>query len=905
MVDGVPIFNSTLYSGNDVAGTSAESRMVDLNPQDVQSVEIYKGPSAASLWGARAANGVIVITTKPGVFAPGKKINISLRSQVYADDLLRPFPLQTSFGQGFGGKFGFNSSLSWGDRIADRSGGPDSLARPDYPYSTIIKKNSKQTYDHATELFHTPVTWDNGVTVSGGDEWGTFYLDIDRLSQKGIILANQELGRTSVRANVSRRFSENVTARVNASYMNTNSARIQQGSNISGILLGAYRTPPDFNNQPYLVNYVSPSGAVFPNVQRTYRNGEGNPARVAGYDNPFFTIYQVPTSYNTNRLFGSGELSYDPFSWLNITGRAGVDYYTSRGSTTYPVGDASVPTGQLNRSVLSQYQVNADLMARATRDLTENITGSLLLGGHLDHQETDNTGVVATKFILPTAPATFTNALSYFPSEGKTIVRTAALYGELGLDLYQQLFLRLSGRSESASTYGPDVAQTYFFPSASLAWEFTRLPALKDNPTLSSILSYGKLRSSIGIAANQPPAYVTKTYFVNAAFGNGWGPETNALYYGGGAVRSAQLGNSTLKPERTREIEFGLDLRFLNDRISLNATQYFDYTWDAILSLDIAPSSGFSNKVANAAKIKNTGTELQLIGEWLRIGGFSWTTTINWYTNRNKVTDLAGVKSVFLNGFVDPSSRAILDQPVGVLYGSRWERDANGKLALDANGFPQLAAEAGVIGDPNPKWRSNIINTFRYQRLTLNVLVDIKKGGDVWNGTKGALYFFGAYGDQQWWTTLTAQQAATLKNYEGLTPQQMIAQGFKTYVKNPDGTYSFRGYIHDFGGGPVLVDETYFWDGPGSGFTGPAEQFIEDGSYVRLREISLSYTIPLRRFGIESIMLTAIARNLALWTKYTGIDPETNLTGPSNGQGLDYFNNPSVRTYAFSIQVNY
>jgi len=370
-------------------------------------------------------------------------------------------------------------------------------------------------------------------------------------------------------------------------------------------------------------------------------------------------------------------------------------------------------------------------------------------------------------------------------------------------------------------------------------------------------------------------------------------------------LRANQRGNPDLKPEITNETELGFDLRFFSDRLSLSATQYFNTTRDAVLGLSIAPSSGFASFVGNAARIENKGTELQLIAEWLRMEPFSWTTTVNWSHNKNEVTDLGGVESVFLNGFTDPSSRAVLNQPVGVLYGTRWARKQDGSLDLGANGFPITDANPGIIGDPNPLYRMGIINTLRYGRLSLSVLLDVKHGGDVWNGTKGVLYFFGTSGDQNWWTTVSTAQATTLKNYGGKTLEQLRASGSKAIVQNTDGSYTFRGYVHNFGGGDVIVDESFFRSGPGSGFTGPAEQFIEDGSFVRLREATLSYVLPIQALGMQSLTVSLTARNLKTWTDYTGNDPETNLTGPSNGQGLDYFNNPTVRSWIVSLQLDY
>jgi TonB-linked SusC/RagA family outer membrane protein len=926
VVDGEPVFSGTVgglnmnnssgsaIGGNDVGGVTAMSILNSLNPQDIASVEIYKGPSAAAIWGSQGANGVIVITTKSGTFTPGKKVNISLRSNTQVDNLLREFPLQTQFGQGANGAYMWNSPFSWGDQISARSGAAD-VRSYSYAYAPITAKNSKTVYDHAGELFSPAVSEDYGATITGGDQSGNFYLDLDRLGQNGIVKANSSYNQTSIRTSVTRTFAQGLTIDLNAAYVNSSSDRIQQGSNISGLLLGAYRTAPDFNNLPYLVNYVSPTGAVTPAVQRTYRNGSGNPASGMGYDNPFFTVYMNPTTIALDHLTGSSSISYDAADWLNFTYRAGVDYLTDRDNTELAPYDASQKLGQLIRNVNTAYMVNSDLMGRANHSFSDDFTSTLLVGFHLDNTQYDNTGIVGTDFIIPTAPPTLGNAASYAPGESKIITRNAALYGQLNLNFYKQLFFTLAGRDESSSTYGPDVPSLFFYPSASVAWEFTQLPMFKDN----SILTYGKLRAAYGEAAVQPPAYSTNTYVVaNPVIGNGFGPGIGLQYYGGGVVSSTTLGNSALGPEKTTESEFGLDLRLLDDRVAMSLTAYHDITTDAILGLNVAPSSGFSAINSNAAKLSNVGYEAQMTVDWLRFGNFSWQTVGNWSTNHNIVYDLSGVTNVFLSGFTDPASEAVLGQQVGVLYGTRWERNANGSITLGggSNGlFPVGdAATPGVIGDPNPKYVASVSNTFRLQRFTFSFTFDWKVGGQVWNGTKGALSYFGKAGDQNWWTTISATQATTLLNYDGYTVAQMAngedwglssMPASAAFRKNSDGTYSFRGYVHNFGGGNVIVDESYFYDGPGSGFTGPAEQFIEDGSYVRLQQVSLSYSIPLKTIGLESLQLSVIGRNLALWTKYTGVDPQANLTGPTNGQGLDYFNNPSVKTWIFSIAVNY
>ncbi|HUI31684.1 MAG TPA: SusC/RagA family TonB-linked outer membrane protein [Candidatus Acidoferrales bacterium] len=940
ILDGEPIIDASIY--NQVtfnanytnAGVSGYSTLDQINPEDIQSVEVYSGPSAAAIWGSRGANGVIVITTKSGVFNPSKKINISVRENTQMDELLREEPLQADFGQGDNGNYIWNNRYSWGDRISQRSGKPDSLAIPSVPTSQIIQKNSKTVYDHGTELFHKPISTEYGVTFSGGDQAGTFYLDVDRLGQTGIVLANSDFSRTSIKGSVSRTFSENVTLRLDATYVNSAIDRTQQGSNLAALMLGAYRCPPDFNNQPYIVNYVDPAtGIVTANSQRGFRDGNGSPYASGVYDNPLFSVYEDPTTFLDNRVIGNLQLSYDPMDWLDFTYRAGVDYLGDRNTSFLNYFDWTAPqspqapnfyAGQYSDNVFSQYQINTDLQGRAKHDFSSDFSGNLMLGIHLDHQQYNSITNIVQSLLIPTGPPSLGNASTPLPPyQGWTMQRDAAMYGQLDLSMYNELFVSLSGRDETSSTYGPESAGLYFYPSVSAAWQFTQLPLFEGN----DILSFGKLRLAYGEAGVPPPLYSSNTYFIgNQAVTNGWGSGLNPQYYGGGAsIYPDQglnlMGNAGIAPEKTTELEGGLDLRLFGDRATLSVSEYSDKTTGAIVPITVPQSTGFGYIYKNAVNLTNVGTEVQLNVEWLRIGEFSWSTLLNWSTNKNKVTSMpAGTQYVILNGFTDPFSAAVLNQPVGVIFGTHWMRTGDsantanglpvtsGKLILDANGFPQIGNTDAIIGDPNPKWRAGIGTTFRYERLTFSVLFDIKHGGQVWDGTEGALDFFGRFGDQNWWTKISAQQAQTLVNWNGQTVASIVAAGTygNSYVKNSDGTYNFRGYVKDFGGGPVIIDETWFRFGPGSSLTGgPSEQFVEDASYVRLRELSLSYLIPLHSLGFESLQISVVGRNLALWTKYKGQDPEVNLTGPTTGQGLDYFINPSIKTWILSLQVNY
>ncbi len=915
VVDGMPISNDQFETDiNDpnqrLQSVQQQVRSNDLNPDDIQSVTILKGAAAAALWGSRAANGVIVITTKKGSAVTGKKVSVSFKSSVYADDVNKSVPLQTIFGQGSGGMFSQGSSQSWGDKISERSGGADvvdlttngnyatgpngekfgKIASGTDPISDPHGgKNSKDIFDHRYDVFHTGLRYDNSLSISGGTQNATYYVNVSNLTQNGIIKKNSSYDRTTLRANTEHTLSRTFRISVNANYIKMVSDRIQQGSNLSGIFLGGLRTPADFNNTVYLVNYVSGDGTIIPDRQRSYRNPYGQNSS-PGYDNPNFTINRNTNGTVVNRVIGNTSLVYDPFTWLNVTYRIGVDSYSDQRHEYFAQYSGQYNNGSLRQQNFNEFQLNSDLILRATRDLNDNFNGSIMLGANINDRELTNVGAFVTNFILPNAPPNLSNspASNRTPFNYKQIVRTAALYSEIKLSAYDMLFLSLTGRGETASTFGPEANSTFYYPSASLAWQFSKLDALKDN----KILSFGKLRASFGQVGRQPGPYLTTTIYSNNAaifFTDGWGSALDPANYNGGYIESNVLGNRKLKPERKTEIEFGTDLRFYNDRYGLSATYYYNKTTDAIFNVTTAYTTGFAGTTDNAGSIRNKGIELKFDAEWLRLGDFIWTSNVNWSRNLNKVTSLRGTTDIFLNGFQGTSSRAVLGQPLGVLWGTPYLRDANGKLVLDANGFPQSGAANTVLGNPNPDWRMGIGNTFRYKGLSLNVLLDIKQGGKVWNGTRGALYVFGTHKD----TGVETVAPQDLVNYAGAT----IAQGT-----------TFRGRVNDFGGGPVALDESWYTD-LGGGFGPVSEQFIEDGGYVRIREVSLSYLWNSEAFrnitGLSSIEFSATGRNLFLWTKYTGIDPETNLTGATNGMGLDYFNNPNTRTFIFTVKFNY
>jgi TonB-linked SusC/RagA family outer membrane protein len=929
VIDGVPMFNSSSFGSgsSETAGVSQQSRLNDINPNDIESVEVLKGASAAAVWGSRAANGVLVITTKKGV-AGKKDWTVSLTSRYALDVINKEVDLQYDYGQGFGGLydggFGANSgnSLSWGDRISDRTGGADNfITDPNAPgyfgyfeaaggkqYYAIADggagnvhggKNDRTVYNPHDAIFQNGTTLFNSIGLQNADENGNVFMSFSNQNQQGIVQANSNYVRNTARVNATRFVTDKVTATINANYSNVTSDRIQMGSNTSGILLGGLRNPADFDMNDFVGTYYDANGVPTPDRQRAYRNPLGR-RTTSSYDNPLWTIDNNLSDTKVDRIIGKIELQYDPLSWLNLTGRVGLDSYSDTRNDFINEAAATSPGGFYSKEVLSETQVNADFIARANANISDDITANFLVGANWNDRKFSNVGSTITNFINTASPPDVGNSPATARGNigGESQIRSIGYYGTASIGFYDQIFVNASGRLDYFSAFPTD-NNSFFYPSADVAWQFSQLIAAND------IFSFGKLRASYGQVGRAPGAYETQTFYVGASYTDGWGQVLDAAQYGGGFRQSSQAGNPDILPEVKTEVEFGVDMRFLRNLVSLSATYYDNTTDNLIVAKELPNSSGFATTIANAAVINNKGIELELDATVYRSNDLSVNVYGNWFRNRNEVVSIEGTDEISLSGFTGSTSSAVVGEQLGVLYGDRWDRDDAGEFVLDENGFPQLAATPGVLGDPNPDWKAAAGTQVSFKGFSLNVLFEHSQGGDVWNGTKGALAYFGKAGYTDHTVTLTADQATSMLNYFGETAEAWYGPDFQ----NSDGSYTVRGYVEDFGAGDVLVDGSAYWAGPFSGFTGPAEQFIEDATFTRLRELTIGYDLSsfdfIKKVGLTGASVDLTGRNLALWTNYSGVDPNTNLGGSTNGFGLDYFNNPSTKSYVVTLNLKF
>lgn len=913
IVDGMPVSNSTDNIGAARSnGIIQQSRINDINPEDIERVEVLKGASAAALWGSRAANGVIVITTKKGKRTDGK-LNVSLKSTVSFDRVNKIHALQTQYGQGSNGLYAQGNRSNFGDLIADRAGGADqfitNLTAPGYQgFVTLADgtnryaiapgtaanphggKNSRDVFDHTKDAFQTGYFSDNTLNVSGGNEKSTFLISYGDLNQQGVVKNFSDYKRKTARVNVTSQFTDWFTASANVAYTKINSSRAQEGDNADGILLSSLRTPADFNNDFYDGVYTDPTGQVFPNAHVSYRNPLGRELSTI-YANPNWNIIYNNNTSDVDRLIGNVQFDAAPVNWLTATARFGIDNFNDNRLERFARNSANFPRGALSKNWVSEKQFNTDLFAVAKKSLGNNIDGSLLVGFNYNSRRRASLSSSITNFIIADAPNILTNAVNSNLSANNfsSLNRTYGFYAQADLEAYNMLFFTFTGRNEAASTFGTNTKNSFFFPSAAVAWQFSQLKYFDDN----SVFSFGKLRLAWGQVGIQPQPYQNFNNFNAAAYGDAFSSGLSGIspIYNGGYVRSTTSGNAFLRPEIKTETELGVDLRFLKNRVSFSATVYSNRTKDVILPISLPASTGFTTFNSNAAELKNNGIELELNADVLRKRNFKWNISANFSKNRNRVTSLAGVNSyTIFDSFIQNSS-LIAGQPFGVFLSTDFLKNETGKYVLDANGFPQAGTGVEVIGDPNPDWRGSLGSTFSYKALSLFVLFDRVQGNDFFNGTRGSLYSFGTHADVG--STATAPEGG-LKDVNGRT----IAAGT-----------SFQGQIKDFGAGPVALNQAWFQGRGSASNTASYKQFVEDGSASRLREVTFSYSLKnikvLKNTQLSNIDFSLTGRNLILWTKYTGVDPESNVTGSGLARGQDWFVNPSTKSILFSVLIKY
>ena len=881
IVDGIPIDNRSLSNngGGNTTGGGYDygNHAGDIDPNNIESISVLKGPTAAALYGSRAANGAVVITTKKGHSGGG--IGITASTGVTWENPLRLPSYQNVYGQGFNGQFSWVDGNYGGvNDGVDESWGPKMDCQPVDQFFGDAEPFCPHP-DNVRDFFRTGTTAYNSVALARSDERSSVRLSVTHNGVNSLYPTN-EFQRLSAALTGSFNLTERMRTDASVNYMN-HEAQNRVGTGYTGYnpfqqfvwfgrqvdvgMLRNYKCAPNDTRRPCTLGYDR-----F-NWNYSY------------HENPYFEAYENTNEDATNRIIGHGSVSYDFTDWLTGMVRYGSDWYEESRKRRYGYGGIETPFGTFADDEIFHSETNVDFLLTAKRALTPDWTFAVNAGGNRRDEEFRLHNITVSELVVP-GIFTVDNARST-PTTNDVISRRRAnsLYGSANVNYRDFLSVDVTGRNDWSSTL-PAENNSYFYPSVSGAFVFTDALNVR-----SRMLSSGKVRASWTRVGNDADPYLTSAVFQKVDPFGGIPKFTVPN----------ELPNTTLKPEETTAWEIGADLGFLDERLGFVLTYYDNRTVNQIMGVQISGASGYTNQVLNAGEVRNWGTELLLMATPLRLpNGLQWDMTLNWAKNNSEVVDLYGdVETLVLGTYWGLNVEARKGYPYGVLFGTPYLRDPQGRIVVHATGGYPLADAANrrVLGNYQPDWNGGLLNRFRYKGVDLSFLIDMQRGGDVFSVTN----MFGRYSGvlEQ---TLEGRQngvGAGIGPINGATgapvdcspgilvPNSVYQDASGNYVENTDRWVCPQTYNH--------------------ALYGRHEAHLFDASYVKLREVRLTFQVPsrwLERVGIAGAEVSLVGRNLALWTDMPNIDPETAFSA-TNVQGLEYGQFPTARTFGFTLTL--
>lgn len=785
-----------------------------MNTSDIETITVLKDASATAIYGARAANGVLVVNSKKQGY---ERLSGSFTSTFSVEAPNKLPEMQNKYTQGRQE----NGSPVWNTENEPFSWGPHA------------KDVSAPTYD-TYDIFETGYSFKNHLTLSGRQRNHYYGLKLGNNTQHGFIPESKYSG-TSAGLNFGRKEYRKLKYDIDFSFRNTKGNRLQRGYNMSGIMQGILLTPPTFDNR-----------------ESTLGNGEQRSAGNAA-DNPYWRINNNPFNDETNRFTGKFSIGYNPLNKLSLDYHLSGDYMDSESKTALNTGSVYFPTGHvMNRnekfkSLLSRFSAEYNYQWRYFR-----------LGSTIGHEYT-----ISERNIDRQDGYHLSQAGDYNVQHTDSIVsykrnydrHSNSIFGRISLSYDNMATVEAAMRGEWSSVNNRALVSPYAGVSINLDEIF-------DCEPFSRIRLYG----NISRTDKETPLYIDPMYFNSAIYN---------LNDASQHFESREVILNNLKPETITHYSAGTDISLWNNRINLSASLYRKNGKNQLLPVQVSTSSV---QLENAGTFRTNGQEIELGAFPFRSRRFTWDTRLIFTRERNTVTNLGGRKLMLAGIEGEVGSYAIEGQPLGVLYGTAYERDEQGRMLIGDDGFPIKNNELKVLGNPNPDWQMSWSNSFTYKDFTLSFLFDFKKGGDMWNGTQSTMNYYG-----------TSQYSADHRNTTGHVFPGVLSDG------------SINNIPVSFYGNNLEENRWVRY-----GQYGVGEDAIEDASYLKLREIALSYRLPVRISGRNTLMNFSIfATNILLFSKYSGVDPETNLTGASNGYGLDYFNIPGVHSIGISFKWDF
>ncbi|MCK0114956.1 SusC/RagA family TonB-linked outer membrane protein [Gelidibacter sp. F63206] len=882
IVDGVPVDNTNNSSGNnsyDYGNAGA-----DIDPEDIESMNVLKGAAATALYGSRAANGAIVITTKSGKGRKGIGITVSSGVMISTIDK-STFPMhQQEYGGGYGAVNGpngdsyFNMADMDGDGVLDliapynQYGGWGAAYDPNllvYQWNSVYPESPNYGVptpwvkpEHgAIYMFDSPVTLSNSVSLSGNSEDANYRLSYSNFNQDGIV-PNSNVKRDNFSLNSTFNLSEKLTATAGANYVKTTVKGRSKGG-----LGGSYTNI--FTN---LRQYTQPS-IDYKQLKELYDMTGKNQSPYPGgsIDNPYFIMDQN-ASDSRNRFIGNASLKYTLTDWIDVTGRVSLDTYTylQEERLRKIIRNPSLYSA---RNIFFE-EVNYDLMLNFKKNLGDRFNISGVVGTNIrrnmfrsTYSETNNGLIVDGLYSISNSVGTPPAAV-----EALTKVGVNGLYGLVSFGYDNFLFLDITGRNDWSSTLPAD-NNSFFYPSIATSFIFSQFIE-------SDILSFGKLRLNYAEVGNSAPAHsLIDVLDKPTPFGS------TQLY----SVNSTK-NNPYLKPENTKSIEAGIETSFFRKRIEFNLSVYKTNTENQIMPVAITPASGYSRRYVNAGEVENKGIELLLSGSPIKTNDFQWKATLNWATNKSKIVSLyEGVDNLqlYATGSHNVTINARIGEPYGIFYGSNFEYLNGEKVVNQTTGYYEKTPTSDQkIGKMLPDWNGGFNNSFEYKNLGLSFLIDFQKGGDIFSSDMAVGSRNGLYNN------------TTGLNELGNPVRSPVADGGGLILEGvaPDGTKNnFRS---------SFINRNHALGHP----TAPDAMFIYDASYIKLRELVLFYKVPtkwLKNLSIQGVELSLIGTNL--WIIHKNIphaDPEAGLIS-GNVQGHHQGVYPSTKDIGFNVKFQF
>ncbi len=892
VVDGMPISSENDYTSN-VTGTAYSNRALDIDPNDIESINVLKGQGAAALYGLRASNGVIVITTKKGKAGQGKPV-VSISTNYTVDKVSLLPEVQQTYAQGFSGNYAVANSFSWGPKIEDLPDDP-TYGGNNYPghageFFDPYKGEwvTPQAYNNPEGFYDkNGTTWSTSINISNANQYGNYAIGFGSTDQDGIVDAT---GMTRYNAKAAGQF--NLTDKWSLSFSsNFSDSQIQKlPSGNDSWLFTVYGAPAsyDLNGTPY-----NQEGTLGEYRQISYRRGGVG-------QNPYWAINNNHYHESTRRFFGNIALEFKPFDWMNAKYQVGFDTYTTDNEDYEEMGEGDLPSagqyptpsnpvygyvdptgGEIFHYGVTREVFNSLFVINMNHRFTNDLGGSLMLGNEVDDNRRELYESRGLGFATP-GWNNIDNASTQYSDYNKYHRRTVGFFGEIALDYKNMVYLTGTGRYDVVSSM-PSENRGFFYPSVDLSFIFTELPVFKN----LSFLTFGKIRGSYAEVGQAAQTFYGDPYFVTG------GGDSGFLDYGmvypvsevTGYKFSATIYDPNLKPQNTMTYEVGLDLKFFNNRIGLDYTYYTQISEDQIFAVPMAGSTGYSQFVTNAGKMENIGHEIMLYMNPVKMENFSWDINLNYATVDNKVVELAeGVESIFVGGYTTPNIRAAAGSAYPAIYGEKFVRDDQGRILVNEDpadpgyGLPMIG-EFGKIAEVNPDFTLGFTNTFTlFKLVTLSAQIDWKKGGYMYSGSNRLMNLYGS--------SAKTEDRETPFIYDGY-----LSDGSKNNIE--------RGGVGDEAAYQTLYVNIY---------SSLPEANVHETSFVKLREVALSVNLPekfVKPVKLSRASVGFVMRNVLLSSTLDNFDPESSQ-GQGNMQGgMDYMSLPQTTSYGFNINLTF